>query len=115
MKKNKVENLILSSDLALLLKKKIRIRKKYKGIILGFTIRNWFDKNKQNGFEENFMQAIRKFSIKKNAAIQPIVQVNAPMYGDIDLEITKKIARKLRNKGCNVLKVQIPQKFGFSH
>lgn len=106
MKDNNVDNLILSSDYALLLKKKARKLNKGKRTILGFTIRSWFDKKKQNDFEENFIEAIRKFSVKTNSIIQPIVQVHAPKYGEDDVVATKKIIARIKDKNINILKIK---------
>lgn len=108
MKDYKVSNLILSSDYALLLKKKARKTNKGKRIVLGFTIRSWFQKKRQNDFEEAFTEAIRRFSIKANATIQPIAQVNAPKYGEDDVSSTKKIIAKIKNKNVDVLKIKKP-------
>lgn len=109
MKDNKVNNIILSSDFALLLKKKERKINKNKRSILGFTIRTWFDKKRQENFEENVVNAIKKFSIETNSTIQPIVQVQAPKYGEDDGIATKKIIAKIKNKNINILKIKTMQ------
>lgn len=106
MKDNKVSNLILSSDYALLLKKNTGKINKSKRSVLGFTIRTWFDKKKQKDFEENVVDAIRKFSVKTNSIIQPIVQVLAPKYGEDDAVATKKIIAKIKTKDVDMLKIK---------
>lgn len=106
MKDHKVNNLILSSDFALLLKKKTGKINKSTRSVLGFTIRTWFYKKKQEDFEENVVEAIRKFSVKTNSIIQPIVQVHAPKYGEDDAIVTKKIIAKIKTKDVDLLKMK---------
>ena len=94
LKKYTSQNLLLSADTSFLLKYP-RKKPSSKKLILGFTIRKWFDRANQEEFEENFAKALIQFSKKSHCVIQPIVQVDAPEYGDVDLVITKNIMKIL--------------------
>lgn len=108
MKKNDIKNLILSTDHSLLVKKRMKKNKNYSTYnILGFTIRKWFNKEKQESFEKMFAEGIVKFAKDKKIFVQPIVQVNAPEYGDIDMHITQKIVRKLREEKVKVKPIKV--------
>ncbi len=103
MSSYRIKNLIYSSDMALLIngkKKDINHKKKF---ILGFTFRNWFDDTNQVILERKFIDAIKKFSAKSDIIVKPLIQVNAPTYGDYDSQITKNIYSKLLNKGVHML------------
>ena len=106
MKKNKLGNVALSADHALLLKSKKSKSGNRNKFILGFTIRNWLDKSNQSLFERHFVNALLRFSEETGSFIQPIVQVDAPKYGDKDLVITTRISRYLKKHGIRVLKVK---------
>jgi colanic acid/amylovoran biosynthesis protein len=67
-------------------------------VVVGFTIRKWLTRHKQQDFEDAFLQALIKFGRHHPEVIfQPVVQVSAPEYGDYDLQITQKIAQGLKN------------------
>jgi len=107
LRKYNIPNLIRSHDTALLLNVKRKKRKtEGKKIVLGFTIRKWFPTKKQEKFEHNFFRSIRQFAKSTNATIQPIVQVDAPEYGDIDAEITDNLVKKLSKSKINVRPVR---------
>lgn len=76
-------------------------------IILGLTIRKWFNDNNQAKLENSYLNALIKLSKKMKVTIQPIVQVNAPEYGDNDLLITKKVYRKLKANKVKVLNPKV--------
>ena len=46
------------------------------------------------------------FAKTTSVQIQPIVQVDAPKYGDNDADLTKKIAIDLKGKGVKVLPIK---------
>lgn len=102
LQRNGVDNLIRSSDNALFLNPAIKERKRSRDFILGFTIRKWLKENEQQNFEKAFINAIISFSKKTQAKIQPIVQVDAPEYGDVDFDLTKQISNKLIEAGVAV-------------
>ncbi len=106
LKKNKVKNLVLSSDMALMLNIEMAKRKKNKKFILGFTVRKWLNRREQHVFENSIIQAIVNFSEENKVIIQPIVQVDAPNYGDVDFEVTRKIVKKLKAAGLKVLEIK---------
>ncbi len=101
--KYKIKNLIKSVDLALFLdmKKSKRVVANNE-FILGFTIRKWLSKNEQEKFEQYFIDAIVAFSKGMDLTVLPIVQVDAPEYGDFDFELTLDIAEKLRKENVKV-------------
>lgn len=103
LKKNKVNNLIRSSDTALFIKPEVGIGKKVnKNFTLGFTIRKWLSPFKQKKFEKDFLIAVKNFAKLNKATIQPIVQVDAPKYGDHDASLTEEIAEELQQAGVKV-------------
>ncbi len=100
------KKVILSTDTSLLLDFKKKQKPISKKFILGFTIRKWLPKNKQTVFENDFYETLLKFSRKTGAAIQPIIQVDAPEYGEDDRKITENISKKLHNNSVEVLPIQ---------
>jgi len=104
LKKYGLQNVLLSADTSLLLKypKKKCTHDK---LTLGFTIRKWLEDEGQKTFEDNFAKAIISFSQQTNAIVQPIVQVDAPEYGDIDLEITQNIVNTLHQNKIQTNKI----------
>src|SRR6185312_7874403 len=58
LQKYKVNNLLLSTDYALLLNRKITKKSKSHKFILGFTLRRWLPKDKQLKFENYCAEAI---------------------------------------------------------
>lgn len=103
LKSYRINNLILSSDTSFLLDFKKKINKSdNKKFVLGFTIRKWLRPNLQKHFESEFVKAIVSFSKSTGAVIQPIVQVDAPEYGDFDYKLTEEIAKNIKKKGIIV-------------
>ncbi len=104
LKKYKVKNLIISCDTSFMLKPQKSKNKNLKNdkFVLGFTIREWLKDENQKKFENEFTESIILFSRKTKSTIQPIIQVDAPKYGDIDLLIAKNITIKLQNQGIIV-------------
>lgn len=100
------KKVILSTDTSLLLNFKMKQKPTSEKFILGFTIRKWLSKNKQAEFEKDFYETLLRFSRKTGAAIQPIIQVDAPEYGEDDKKITENISKKLRNNSVEVLPIQ---------
>ncbi|MEK7576595.1 MAG: polysaccharide pyruvyl transferase family protein, partial [Patescibacteria group bacterium] len=102
-----LKNVIRSVDLALLLEKtNPQTNTKPKTLTLGFTLRNWLPKAQQITFENTIIKAVVQFARETNCAVAPIVQVNAPEYGDIDASITELVAAKLRQQGVRVLEMR---------
>ncbi len=101
-----LRNVLLSSDHALLLtnnKKNNTIFSQKNKIILGFTIRNWFNEQDQLIFEEKYAKAISNVAIKRDLIIQPILQVDAPDYRiENDKSATIRIIRRLQKKHLKV-------------
>lgn len=107
LKKYKLANLISSSDSSFFLNARKRNENQKRGkVILGFTIREWLSSNLQKNFETEFTNSIEMFTKATNALIQPIIQVDAPRYGENDRLITKEIIAKLKKKGCKVLPIK---------
>lgn len=114
LKKLKLDNIFLSTDLALFLAKKTKllvnkttnIRKKE--LLVGFTIRNWLPSAKQYKLEQSYLKCLYKLSKEYKLTVQPIVQVSSIDYGDKDLTITQSIAKELSNLNIKVNKVIIP-------
>lgn len=104
MKSFGMKNIILMSDLALHTRR-VKKSNRRKKLVVGFTVRKWLNKNKQEKFEKSFINAIKKFSLKTDAFIQPIIQVDAPMYGEDDAKVTNKISKELEKNNVKVLKI----------
>lgn len=107
LKRYNTKNLILASDLALLSDDMSRAVIKDKKFIIGFTIRNWLSKKEQHDFEEEVISAIHKFATETGALVQPIVHVDAPEYGDDDLDRTQKIVNALRMRGIKTANIRV--------
>lgn len=79
-----IKNLILSNDLALLIKKSKPVdtkKNKKREVVVGFTIRNWLrDKSKQIKLEQAYVHALTRLSEKTGVVIQPIIQVQSPDF-----------------------------------
>lgn len=107
VKKYKLKNTVRSADHAFLLKQEQKSTKKLpKRVVLGFTLRHWLEGEKQVHLEKSVVSAIEGFVKATGAKVQPIVQVDASEYGEDDAAINKRIARKLQNKGIDVLPVK---------
>lgn len=105
MEKVLPHNLHLASDHALLLSR--LSEKKHKTTVeqpvVGFTIRNWLDAKKQVGLEAAYTTAFVAVHKKTPIRVQPIVQVNAPGFGEDDASATARVAAELTKQGCTVL------------
>ena len=106
MQKNNIKNIILSSDHALFLKRKSLKKKRNARFVLGFTIRKWFGEKRQSELEDKIVNGLAAFSKLNDLLLQPIIQVDAPEYGDNDVDIMKEIVIKLKLNGCKVLPVK---------
>lgn len=71
--------------------------------VVGFTIRNWGDETRQQKTIQAYIQALSTFARKTSAVIRPIIQVDSPMYGDLDASITEFIRKELRVMDIGVL------------
>lgn len=70
--------------------------------LIGFTLRRWGTEQEQKLLEHEVVQAIVMLSQKYNGAFLPVVQVHAPEFGDDDLEVAERVAKKLRDAGLQV-------------
>jgi colanic acid/amylovoran biosynthesis protein len=102
LKKYKVNNLFLSSDHALLVENNSFIKKK-KRLIIGFTIKNWLGTEGQSYLEKAYVDSLSKLSKEIGAWVQPVIQVDAPTFGDYDLSISKNISLAIERNGVKVL------------
>lgn len=109
LKKYGIKNLILSTDHALLLNvnQRTQSRKKNKYLIIGITVRNWGSRTKQYRFENELAHALYTVSHIMNIKILPIIQVDAPEYGDNDSEVTERIIKQLKKKNMSVLPLRV--------
>ncbi len=106
LKRYKPKNILLSTDTSLFLNYGETVKKPSNKFVLGFTIRKWLPILKQKRFEKYFHNTIIKFCKETGASIQPIVQVDAPEYGDLDRKITQKIADNLKKNKIHVLPIK---------
>lgn len=112
LKKYRIKNLFLSSDLALLQKppQKNNAHKK-QDFVIGFTIRKWLAKKKQKRLEEAFFLSLKTFCNNTNAVVQPIAQIDNNAYGDKDKDIANTIASMLVKEGIAVLPMRIVKNY----
>lgn len=103
-----LSNSILTSDFAFFLEKSFQTKKKNKKFMIGLTIRNWFSETAQLQFENEIIESIKKVAEKKDIIVQPIIQVNAPMYGDFDAKIAHRMAEKLKKEKIKVAAIAAP-------
>jgi len=103
LKKHKIKNLIRSADTSMFIN--LKKQKKTNQFVLGFTIRKWLNEKEQIKFENIFINSIVSFSNKVNLIVQPIIQVDAPEYGDLDAQLTKEISDKLKKEGLRVKEI----------
>lgn len=105
LQKYHMDNLHLSFDHALLTERYKSKKNGRKKIVLGFTVREWLDKEKQRGFEDSLVSVLKKFSNVTGATIKPIIQVDAPLYGEDDKKVTKRIVARLKKYRVKLDKV----------
>lgn len=106
LKKYNPKNLHLSSDTSLLLENFKKEKKNRSEFVLGFTIRKWLPQMKQKKFENEFAQALITFAQTTKCSIQPIVQVDAPEYGEDDMKLSIKIINILKKSHVKVLPIE---------
>ena len=101
LKKYHIDNAVLSSDHALLLNRDETLKKQRGSgnhFTIGFTIRSWGQPLQQNKLEAAIIETFENISKTISVRIQPIVQVDAPKYGEGDKEVTKRIVKKLMQR-----------------
>lgn len=108
MKKNRISNLHLSHDHAFLIKplQKKSSKNTSPRPVIGFTIRNWLDGIRDERIGQAYIQALSRFSKKTGALVRPIIQVNAPNYGEDDSVATNFVYRQLKRFGVPTLPVK---------
>jgi len=95
-------NCVESSDHAFLFepdKKKKSSTKVSKKRVIGFTIRPWLKQAEEERLLQAVVYALAELSKDGIYVVLPIVQVNAPEYGEDDKNITATIVEMLRQKG----------------
>lgn len=102
MQQYNLEGLTQSSDHALLVTAKKRSRKS-KQFVVGFTIRPWLHAAGQKNLEAAYSDALIRLAAIPNVVIQPIVQVDAPQFGEGDGEVTERVCTALKKAGVSVL------------
>lgn len=95
--------LVLSYDHALLIRRISKQNAQTKKIKIGFTIRPWLDSKAQTKLEEAYVSALVWLSKEKRIVIQPIIQVDAPQFGEGDREVTNRVVYRLIQEGLTVL------------
>lgn len=104
LKKYSLSNVVLSSDHALLLNVNVKARKqRHDYFTIGFTVRNWGYRMQQEKLEDALIGTFEKVSEKMRIRIQPVVQVDAPRYGEADKEATLRLIKKLKKRHIKVL------------
>lgn len=105
VKKQALKNTVRSADHALMTRKEREEKKKRPNdrITVGFTVRPWLQGKKQSNLETSLLWALEQFARTTGAKIQPIVQVDAPEYGEDDAAVTTKITEQLLDRNIDVL------------
>lgn len=95
LRKYNVRNLYSSTDHALFIpKKQLSFHEE---LLVGYTIRNWYDYLKQDALELAYSEALSRIYHRKKIVIQPIVQVTTPDFPkEDDLAPTKRVVALLR-------------------
>jgi colanic acid/amylovoran biosynthesis protein len=102
-----VPNVVFTCDTALLIPKLER-KTVPDGRTIGFTIRSWFDNDeRQNFFEESVANALATFVGESGYAVMPIVQVDAPSYGESDREPAERVCARLQTQGVQTLPIKV--------
>jgi len=102
LKKYNIQNVIISADQAFNLDY-IKVEPKDGSeFLLGFTVRNWLPDTEQQRLHKAIADAIFNFGRHIKITVQPIIQVNAPEYGDDDIFIANEIADALKKRGIAV-------------
>lgn len=70
--------------------------------ILGLTIRNWLPEQEQNLFERKVANALDGLAQSDEYILQPIVQVQAPEFGDDDLTAVQRVVANIKNKAVHI-------------
>lgn len=97
---------VLLSDLALLTPPSNRILNSEK-LVVGFTMRKWLRGVAAQAFlESSVVEALADFAQSTGAIIQPIVQVDAPEFGDQDLAVVKRMRQALVAKSVSVREIK---------
>lgn len=97
LRKHHVSHILLSTDTALFIPREPATNKRKQTI--GFSIRDWLQSGQQAKFEKEFARSLRHFAVRSHHKILPIVQVDAPEFGDNDKETTQRIVSYLQNDG----------------
>jgi colanic acid/amylovoran biosynthesis protein len=108
------DKVVRSEDSALLLTSDLSSKKSIQStdsdsFVVGYTIRDWLEREPQKEFEKAYLTALIKFSRNKKVVFQPIAQVNAVKYGDIDVKLANKFSAGLQMAGAKVLPTVINQ------
>lgn len=104
MKPYRINNLIRTSDHALLVKS-TRMRKAKSTPVIGFTIRQWLKGDDQAKLENAYATALALVSQSTSSRIQPIIQVDAPKFGEGDGEVTARVVKHLKKLNAAVLPI----------
>lgn len=109
LKKYHIDNIVLSSDHALLLNGNVTARKQRGSdhFTIGLTIRSWGSPVRQKKLTDAIIETFENVSKTISVRIQPIVQVDAAKYGEGDKEVTKRIVKKLIQRHNIVLPLKI--------
>lgn len=102
-------NAVLTSDLAFVLDAPMVNTIERSQIVIGFTLRDWLKKSKQNKFENELITVLIDAAAKYNAAILPIAQVDSLKFGDIDRSIAERVSTELKAAKVKVLPLATPR------
>lgn len=95
--------MVRSCDHALLLSQDQSVASEHRPPVVGFTIREWLTGEKQMGLEKAFVEGLAKLASNNQVEIQPIIQVDAPQYGEGDVSVTERVIEGLTARGCVTL------------
>lgn len=104
MKPYEINNLLRTSDHALLVEPN-RMSKVKSIPVIGFTIRQWLKGDDQTKLENAYATALALVSQSTSSKIQPIIQVDAPHFGEGDAEVTARVIAQLKKLNAGVLPI----------
>lgn len=98
IKKSVDAGFLFHSDLKINLKKELNIENKENTSLLGITVRNWLNKQKQEIYENEIAKFCDYIIIKHNFNVIFIPQVTADYFNDDDRVVGERILKKMKVK-----------------
>lgn len=99
----RTSRMVRSCDHALLLSQDQTAVLEHRPPVVGFTIREWLTGEKQAELEKAFVEGLAMVASSTKVKFHPIIQVDAPRYGEGDMSVTERVIEGLNDRGCVTL------------